>query len=96
VFVACPLSKSGYFGGVVEREVFIVIILGTVVPWSLRGFGGGEAPPARTSTAVPTLWKEEDPVVAPTANLISVHPIDAALMGVALIILSSDNEDEVD
>jgi hypothetical protein len=42
VFVACPLSKSGYFGSVIEWKVFIVIVLGTVVPWSLRGFGGGE------------------------------------------------------
>jgi hypothetical protein len=42
------------------------------------------------------LWKEEDPVAAPTANLISIHRIDAALMGVALIVLSSDNEDKVD
>jgi hypothetical protein len=40
-FVTCPLSKSGCFGDVIEREVFIVIVLGTVDPWSLRSFGGG-------------------------------------------------------
>jgi hypothetical protein len=32
MFVACPLSESGCFGGIIEREVFIVIVLGTVVP----------------------------------------------------------------
>jgi hypothetical protein len=32
MFVACLLSKSGCFGGGVKREVFIIIILGTVVP----------------------------------------------------------------
>jgi hypothetical protein len=44
VFVACPLSKSDYFGGVVEQRFFIIIILvvGIVVPWSSRGFGGRE------------------------------------------------------
>jgi hypothetical protein len=42
VFFACPLSKSGYFSGGDEQRVFIVIILGTVVPWSSRGFSGGE------------------------------------------------------
>jgi hypothetical protein len=35
-------------------------------------------------------------VAAPVANLVSVPPVDAALMGVDLIILSSDSEDEVD
>jgi hypothetical protein len=55
-----------------------------------------EALPARTSKLVPSLWEEEDPVVAPVVNPISVPPIDANLMGVNLIILSSDSEDEVD
>jgi hypothetical protein len=55
-----------------------------------------KAPPAKTSTLVPTLRKEEDPAVAPAGNLVSVPPIDAALIGVDLIILSSDSEDEVD
>jgi predicted dinucleotide-binding enzyme len=44
---------------------------------------------------IPTLRKE-DLAVAPVANLISISPVDAAFMGVDLIILSSDNEDEVD
>jgi hypothetical protein len=42
MFIACALSKSGCFGGGVEWRVFIVIVLGTVVPWSSRGFSGGE------------------------------------------------------
>jgi glycine cleavage system protein P-like pyridoxal-binding family len=42
------------------------------------------------------LRKEEDPAAAPAANLISVPPVDAALMGVDLIILSSDSKGEVD
>jgi hypothetical protein len=43
-FVACLLSKSDYFGSVIERRVFIIIILvaGIIVPWSSRGFGGRE------------------------------------------------------
>jgi hypothetical protein len=53
-------------------------------------------PPARTSTLVPTLQKEEDPAAAPVANLIFVPLVDAVLMGVDLIVLSSDSEDEVD
>jgi hypothetical protein len=40
-FVTFPLSKSGCFGDVIEREVFIVIVLSTVDPWSSRSFGGG-------------------------------------------------------
>jgi hypothetical protein len=55
-----------------------------------------KAPPARTSTSVPTLWKEEDLAAAPAVDLVSVPPVDAALMGVDLIVLSSDNEDKVD
>jgi predicted dinucleotide-binding enzyme len=54
-----------------------------------------KAPPARTSMPVPTLWKE-DPAAALAANLVSVPPVDAALMGVDFIVLSSYNEDEVD
>jgi predicted dinucleotide-binding enzyme len=54
-----------------------------------------KALPARTSTSVSTLRKE-DPAAAPAANLVSVPPVDAALMGVDLIVLSSDSEDEVD
>jgi hypothetical protein len=42
------------------------------------------------------LRKEEDPAVAPVGNLVSIPPIDAALIGVDLIVLSSDSEDEVD
>jgi hypothetical protein len=45
---------------------------------------------------VPSLWKEEDPTAAPTANLVFVPPIDAASVEVDLIVLSSDSEDEVD
>jgi hypothetical protein len=55
-----------------------------------------KALPARTSTSIPTLRKEEDPMVAPVANLVFVPSIDVALIGVDLIILSSDSEDEVD
>jgi predicted dinucleotide-binding enzyme len=55
-----------------------------------------KALPARTSTSVSNLRKEEDPAAAPVANLVSVPPVDAALMGVDLIILSSDSKDEVD
>jgi hypothetical protein len=40
------------------------------------------------------LWKE-DPAAALAANLVSVPPVDAALMGVDFIVLSSYNEDEV-
>jgi hypothetical protein len=54
-----------------------------------------KAPPAGTSTSVPPLRKEEDPVAAPVANLVSISPIDATLMGVDLIVLSSDSEDKV-
>jgi hypothetical protein len=42
------------------------------------------------------LWAEEDPAVAPAVNLVSIHPIDADLMGVDLIVLSSGSKDEVD
>jgi hypothetical protein len=52
-------------------------------------------PLARTSMLIATLRKE-DPAAAPAANLVSISPVDAAFMGVDLIILSSDNEDEVD
>jgi hypothetical protein len=62
----------------------------------LRGFSGGEGSACRTSTLIPTLQKEEDPAAAPAANLVSIPPIDAALMGVDLIILSSNSKDEVD
>jgi hypothetical protein len=55
-----------------------------------------EASPARTSMPVPTLWKEEGPATAPVANLVSVPPFDATLIGVELIVLSSESEDEVD
>jgi hypothetical protein len=48
-----------------------------------------EAPPAGTSKPVPSLREEEDPVVAPAINLVSVPPVDADLMGVDLIVLSS-------
>jgi hypothetical protein len=54
-----------------------------------------EAPPAGTSKPVPSL-REEDPVVAPAVNLVFAPPVDADLMGVDLIVLSSDSEDEVD
>jgi hypothetical protein len=54
-----------------------------------------KAPPARTSAPVPSLRKEENLAVAPAANLISVPPTDCASMGVDLIMLSSDSEDEV-
>jgi hypothetical protein len=42
------------------------------------------------------LWKEEGPAATPVANLFFVPPVDVALMGVELIVLSSDSEDEVD
>jgi hypothetical protein len=45
---------------------------------------------------IPTLQKEEDPAAAPATNLVFVPPIDDALMGVDLIILSSNSEDEFD
>jgi hypothetical protein len=38
----------------------------------------------------------EDPAAAPAVNLVSVPSVDADLMGVDLIILSSDSENEVD
>jgi hypothetical protein len=52
--------------------------------------------PARTSTLVPSLRKDEDPGAAPTVNFVSVPPIDAISMDADLIILSSSSEDEVD
>jgi hypothetical protein len=55
-----------------------------------------KASPAGTSTSVPSLRKEEDPVAAPAANLVSISLVDATLMGVDLIVLSSDSEDKVD
>jgi hypothetical protein len=55
-----------------------------------------EAPPAGTSKLVPSLRAEEDPMAAPMVNLVSIPPVDADLMGVDLIILSSGSEDEVD
>jgi hypothetical protein len=55
-----------------------------------------EAPPAGTSKPVPSLRAEEDPAAAPVVNPISIPPVDADLMGVDLIILSSGSEDEVD
>jgi hypothetical protein len=55
-----------------------------------------KAPLARTSTPIPSLRKEEDPTVAPAADLISVPPIDVASMGVDLFVVSSDSADEVD
>jgi hypothetical protein len=55
-----------------------------------------KAPPARTSTPVPSLRKDEDLGAAPAVNLASVPPIDAASMDVDLIVLSSGSEDEVD
>jgi hypothetical protein len=42
------------------------------------------------------LWEEQDPVATPTVNSISAPPVDANLMGVDLIVLSSGSEDEVD
>jgi hypothetical protein len=42
------------------------------------------------------LRAEEDPAAAPTVNLVSIHPVDADLMGVDLIALSSGSKDEVD
>jgi hypothetical protein len=42
------------------------------------------------------LWEEQDPVAAPAVNPISAPPVDANLMGVDLIVLSSGSEDEVD
>jgi hypothetical protein len=55
-----------------------------------------EAMPAGTSKSVPFLREEEDPAAAPTINPVFVPPIDADLMGVNLITLSSGNEDKVD
>jgi hypothetical protein len=55
-----------------------------------------EAPPAGTSKPVPSLREEEDPMAAPAINLVSVPPVDADLMGVDLIVLSSGSEEEVD
>jgi hypothetical protein len=55
-----------------------------------------EAPPVGTSKPVLSLQEEEDPATAPTINLVSVPPVDADLMGVDLIILSSSSENEVD
>jgi hypothetical protein len=55
-----------------------------------------KAPPARTSTPVPSLWKDEDPGAVHAVNLISVPPIDATSVDADLIVLSSGSEDEVD
>jgi hypothetical protein len=55
-----------------------------------------EAPSAETSKLVPSLREEADPMVALVVNLISIPPVDADLMGVDLITLSSGREDEVD
>jgi hypothetical protein len=55
-----------------------------------------EAPPAGTSKLVPSLRVKDDPAAAPTVNLVSISPVDADVMGVDLIILSSGSEDEVD
>jgi hypothetical protein len=54
-----------------------------------------KALPAKSSTSVPTLRKE-DPVAALAANLVFVPPVDVTLMGVELIVISSHSEDEVD
>jgi hypothetical protein len=42
------------------------------------------------------LWEVEDLAAAPAVNPVSIPPIDADLMGVNLIALSSGSEDEVD
>jgi hypothetical protein len=55
-----------------------------------------EAPPAGTSKPVLSLREEEDPVAAPVVSPVFIPPIDADLMGVNLITLSSGREDEVD
>jgi hypothetical protein len=54
-----------------------------------------KALPAKSSTSVPTLRKE-DLAAALAANLVFVPPVDVTLMGVELIVLSSHSEDEVD
>jgi hypothetical protein len=54
-----------------------------------------EALPAGTSKPVPSLQEEEDPSTAPTVNPVSAPSVDADLMGVDLIILSSGSEDKV-
>jgi hypothetical protein len=67
------------------------------LPFSVREAPAVEkASPARTSTPVPSLRKEEDPAAAPATNLVFVPPVDATSVEVDLIILSSDSEDEVD
>jgi hypothetical protein len=72
-------------------------LLPASLPFGVRETLGVEkAPSTETSTPVPSLRKEEDPAAAPAANLVSVPPVDAALVGVDLIILSSDSEDKVD
>jgi hypothetical protein len=67
-------------------------------PTSLA-FGVCEAPVveelAEISKPVPSL-QAEDPAAAPAVNLVSVPSVDADLMGVDLIVLSSDSENEVD
>jgi hypothetical protein len=55
-----------------------------------------EAPPAETSKPVSSLREEEDLATAPAVNPISAPPVDADLMGVDLIVLSSGSEDKVD
>jgi hypothetical protein len=55
-----------------------------------------KAPLVGTSTSVLSSRKEEAPMVAPMANLVSTPPVNATLVEVDLIILSSDNENEVD
>jgi hypothetical protein len=55
-----------------------------------------KAPPAETSTPVPSLQKEEDPAAARVANLVSIPPVDATSVEVDLIILISDSKDKVE
>jgi hypothetical protein len=55
-----------------------------------------EAPPTGTSKPVPSLREEEDPTTTPAVNPVSAPPVDADLMGVDLIVLSSGSENEVD
>jgi hypothetical protein len=55
-----------------------------------------ETSPFGTSKLVPSLREEEDPAAAPAVNPVSVPPVDADLIGVNLIALSSGSEDKVD
>jgi hypothetical protein len=45
---------------------------------------------------VSSLREKGDPVAAPAVNLVSIPPVDADLIGVDLIVLSSGSEDKVD